>query len=96
MCFAGLGFLVDNLYDEFKRLPPLEYINIWVCVIVYLLTSNLIYGVMMGFGFAFFLFERHYSGMGAVKAVIHGCDFEGNVIRSETERRKLEHLSHSK
>ena len=31
--------------------------------------------------------------MGAVKAVIQGTDFDGYVVRSASERRRLEHLA---
>jgi sulfate permease, SulP family len=86
--FLGLSFLVEWLVDSYKALPLLDYILVWV-ILVIIATAGFLEGVATGIFIAAILFVISYSRVNAIKNILHGSIYHSNVDRPKVHRDLL-------
>jgi len=92
LIYAGLGFMVDNLYFSRQRVSKEEFAAIWAIVITNAF-AGLIYAVVVGVVLSAIIFVLTYSKLEIIKSFRRGADFESKVLRNPMESKKLRHLS---
>lgn len=78
--FVGLSFLVEWLYDAWFQLPHIDYVLVWVILIV-IGWQGFLQGVGVGIIIATILFVVNYSRTGIVKNTLTGRTYKSNVER---------------
>ena len=61
LVFAGIGFLVENLWDSRKKLKKMEISVIWIILIIFVMTEQLIIAVVFGMVWSSTSFAFHYA-----------------------------------
>ena len=89
--FAGLGFLVENLWDARQYLSKKEWVTVWIILILFLVFGLLI-AVIAGIGLAAIIFSIQYSTRTEAKAIVTGKTFHSTVVRPLVHYQKLQHL----
>jgi SulP family sulfate permease len=88
LLFFGLAFLVEWLYDAWRRLDKRDYLV--VVIIVFVMASvGVLEGIAIGLLFAVAAFVVDYSRIDVVKHVFSGEYFRSNVQRSRFQERML-------
>ncbi|HSL31379.1 MAG TPA: SulP family inorganic anion transporter [Anaerolineales bacterium] len=81
--YLGLAFLVEWLVDARKSLPLLDYLLVWV-ILVIIAAVGFLEGIIAGIFIAAILFVISYSRINAIKNVLNG-----SIYRSKVDRPKL-------
>ncbi|MDQ2690673.1 MAG: SulP family inorganic anion transporter [Chloroflexota bacterium] len=81
--YLGLAFLVEWLVDSRKSLPLLDYLLVWV-ILVIIAVIGFLEGIVAGIFIAAILFVISYSRINAVKTVL-----DGSIYHSKVDRPKL-------
>lgn len=89
--YAGFGFLWENLVLTYGVLPRMEYITVWIIMLITAL-SQLLYAVLVGVGLSFIIFVYKYGRRSAIRAVLTGSTYQSRVVRAYREQIKLQHL----
>ncbi|HET9905278.1 MAG TPA: SulP family inorganic anion transporter [Anaerolineales bacterium] len=84
--FVGLSFLVEWLYDAWFQLPRIDYVLVWVILIV-VGAVGFLEGVGTGIAIAIILFVVNYSRIGIVKDTLTGKSYQSNVERPLEQRQ---------
>lgn len=93
VCFLGLGFLTEWLYDAFFQLPRAEY-ALTVVILVLIALFGILAGVVLGLLIAVGLFVVTYSRINVVKHTLSGATARSRVTRSYAEQRMLRAQGH--
>ncbi len=89
--FVGLSFLVEWLYDAWFQLPRMDYILVWVILIV-VGGVGFLEGVSMGIAIAIILFVVNYSRIGIVKDALTGRTYQSNMERPFEQRQLIKQM----
>ena len=79
--FAGLGMLVEWVYDAWFKLPKSDYLIVLLIVVV-ASTVGFLEGVAVGVIAGIILFVVKYSRINVVKHALSGTSYQSNVERS--------------
>jgi SulP family sulfate permease len=91
VCFLGLTFLVEWLYDAFSELGRADY----AIILVILFTAGMVgflQGIAVGVLIAVLLFVINYSRTEVVRAVLSGANFMSAVDRPLWQRKLLKEV----
>ncbi|HEY2980408.1 MAG TPA: SulP family inorganic anion transporter, partial [Anaerolineales bacterium] len=88
LMFIGLSFLVEWLYDARKQLPAIDYVLIWV-ILVIIATVGFLEGIGAGIFISAILFVVNYSRINAIKNVLNGQVYRSKVDRPQVHRQIL-------
>ncbi len=83
--FVGLSFLVEWLYDAWFQLPRIDYVLVWVILIV-VGWVGFLQGVSVGIAIAIVLFVVNYSRINITKDALTGQSYQSNVERAFEQR----------
>jgi SulP family sulfate permease len=86
--FVGLSFLTEWLYDAWSQLPRIDYVLVWVILIV-IGAVGFLEGVGTGILIAIILFVVNYSRIGIVKDTLTGKSYQSNVERPFDQRQLI-------
>jgi SulP family sulfate permease len=86
---SGLSFLIEWLWDARRKLPALDYLLVWVIVVV-IATVGFLEGIGVGIAIATGMFVVSYSRIDAIKNVLSGAVHHSKVDRSPRHRRLLQ------
>ena len=89
LCFMGLAFLVEWLYDSWFRVSKLDYVMIWIIMLAIGLVGFL-EGVAIGVLVAAILFVFNYSRIEAVRHMYTRRHYPSHVTRPPAEDELLE------
>ncbi len=89
--FVGLSFLVEWLYDAWFQLPRIDYVLVWVILIV-VGAFGFLEGVGTGIAIALVLFVVNYSRIDITKDTLDGLTYQSNVERPVEQRQVLKNL----
>jgi SulP family sulfate permease len=81
--YLGLAFLVEWLVDARRTLPLLDYLLVWVILII-IAAVGFLQGIIAGIFIAAILFVISYSRLNAIKTIV-----DGSIYRSKVDRPKL-------
>ena len=81
--YLGLAFLVEWLVDARRSLPLLDYLLVWV-ILVIIAVVGFLEGIVAGIFIAAILFVISYSRVNAIKTVL-----DGSIYHSKVDRPKL-------
>jgi len=88
LLYLGLSFLVDWLVDARKALPLLDYLLVWV-ILVIIAAVGFLEGIAAGVFIAAILFVISYSRIDAIKNTLNGSIFHSKVDRPQIHRDML-------
>jgi len=88
--FIGASFLVEWLYDAWSQLPRIDYVLVWVILIVIGL-AGFLQGVGVGIAIAIILFVVNYSRINIAKDALTGKTYQSNVERAFEHRMLIKH-----
>lgn len=91
LIYAGLDFVVDNLFDSRNKLSMKEFVAVFVIVIVNAI-AGLGWSVLASVVLSTLIFAIEAAKGGCVKAVYSGVSFRSSTERSTKEMEKLDHL----
>lgn len=89
--FVGLSFLTEWLYDAWFQLPRIDYLLVWVILIVVGVVGFL-QGVTAGIVIAVVLFVVNYSRVDIVKDALTGISYQSHVDRPFEHRQLIARL----
>lgn len=81
--YLGLSFLVEWLVDSRRSLPVLDYLLVWVILII-IAAIGFLQGIIAGIFIAAILFVISYSRLNAIKTIL-----DGSIYHSKVDRPKL-------
>ncbi len=85
LLYIGLSFLVEWLVDARRALPSVDYILVWVILLI-IAGAGFLQGIAAGVAIAAVLFVITYSRVDIVKNTLHGDCFQSNVDRPRAHR----------
>ncbi len=88
VCYLGLAFLAEWLYDAWFRLARLDYAVI-VLILALIAIVGILPGVIAGLGIAVVLFVVSYSRIDVVKHMLSGASVRSRMARSHAEQELL-------
>ncbi len=88
LALLGLSFLYEWVYLARTRFPRLDYLVIWLILIV-IAAVGFLQGVGVGLLAAIALFVVNYSRVDVVKRVLSGAEYQSRVSRSVLQRWAL-------
>ena len=88
VCYLGLAFLAEWLYDSWFRLSRLDYAVI-VLILALIAIFGILPGVIVGLGIAVALFVVIYSRIDVVKHMLTGTSIKSRMTRSYPEQELL-------
>lgn len=88
VCFLGLSFLAEWLYDAWFQLPRLDYVLI-VLILLLVAFFGVLTGVVAGLAIAVVLFVVAYSRIDVVKHHLSGLTVKSRMTRSYAEQQEL-------
>jgi SulP family sulfate permease len=88
ICYLGLSFLAEWLYDAWFQLPALDY-GLVVGILTMIIAFGILPGVVVGLGIAVVRFVVTYSRIDVVKHALTGSVLRSRVSRSDAEQRWL-------
>ncbi len=80
LIFIGLSFLVEWLYDAYFKLSKLEYLLIWLILIV-IAAFGFLEGVTVGTIVASIFFVINYSRIKVARHAFTGAEYQSHVMR---------------
>lgn len=86
--FLGLEFLVEWIFNSWKKLSRSDY-AITVLILIVIATTNFLIGVGVGLVAAIILFVVNYSHINVVRHSLSGADITSNVGRCTYHQRVL-------
>jgi SulP family sulfate permease len=86
--FVGFSFLTEWLYDTWSQLPRIDYVLVWVILVV-VGAVGFLEGVGTGIAIAIVLFVVNYSRIGIVKDTLTGKSYQSNVERPFEQRQLI-------
>jgi SulP family sulfate permease len=86
--FVGLSFLTEWLYDAWFQLPRLDYLLVWVILIV-VGAVGFLEGVGAGIVIAVVLFVVNYSRIDIIKDVLTGTSYQSSTERPFEHRQLI-------
>jgi len=84
----GISFMVEWLVDSYKILPRMDYLLIWVMLII-IATVGFLEAIGAGVVIAALLFVVSYGGVSGVRGAISGANFHSQVARSRKHKQTL-------
>lgn len=88
LVYLGASFLVEWLIDSRRSLPLLDYILIWVILII-ILAAGFLQAIAVGVLVAAALFVIQYSRVSIIRNSLNGQNFHSNVDRPKAHRDLL-------
>jgi SulP family sulfate permease len=88
VCYLGLAFLAEWLYDAWFRLSRLDYAVI-ILIVVLIAVFGILPGVIAGLAVAVLLFVVIYSRVDVVKHMLTGANIRSRMTRSYAEHELL-------
>jgi SulP family sulfate permease len=85
LLYLGLSFLVDWLIDARRSLPTLDYILVWV-ILVIIASIGFLEGIVVGTFIAAILFVISYSRVDVIKNTLDGSIYHSKVDRPRLHR----------
>ncbi len=85
---VGLSFMAEWLIDYYKLLPRMDYILIWVMLII-IQVFGFLQAIGAGIVIAAILFVISYGSVSVVKGVLSGRNFHSHVERSKRNKKLL-------
>lgn len=85
LLYLGLSFLSDWLIDSYRSLPLLDYLLVWVILVV-IATVGFLEGIGLGVFIAAILFVISYSRVDAIKNTLDGSIYHSKVDRPKVHR----------
>ncbi len=89
--FVGLSFLTEWLYDAWFQLPRVDYLLVWVILIVVGMVGFL-EGVGTGIVISVVLFVVNYSRIDIVKDILTGSSYQSSTERPLEHRQLIREL----
>src|SRR5215217_1347989 len=89
--FVGLSFLMEWLYDAWFQLPRIDYMLVWVILIV-VGAFGFLEGVGTGIVIAVVLFVVNYSRIDIIKDVLTGTSYQSHTERPFEQRQLITRL----
>ena len=86
--FLGLSFMVEWLVDSYKKLPLMDYLLVWIILII-IASLGFLPGIIAGIFIAAIIFVFNYSRVDAIKNVLNGEIYHSNVDRPKVHRSIL-------
>lgn len=83
--YLGLAFLVEWLVDARRSLPALDYLLVWVILII-IAAVGFLQGIVAGIFIAAILFVISYSRINAIKTTLDGSIYHSKVDRPKQHR----------
>jgi len=84
----GISFMAEWLVDSYKTLPRMDYLLIWVMLII-IATVGFLQAIGAGVVIAALLFVVSYGGVSGVRSAISGANFHSQVARSKKHKQIL-------
>jgi len=84
----GISFMAEWLVDSYKLLPLMDYLLIWVMLII-IATVGFLQAIGAGVVIAALLFVVSYGGVSGVGSAISGVNLHSQVARSKRHKRVL-------
>jgi sulfate permease, SulP family len=88
LVYLGASFLVEWLIDSRRSLPLLDYLLIWV-ILVIILAVGFLEAIAVGVLVAAALFVIQYSRVSIIRNALNGQNFHSNVDRPKAHRDLL-------
>jgi SulP family sulfate permease len=85
LLYLGLSFLSDWLVDAYRALPMLDYLLVWVILII-IATVGFLEGIAAGVFIAAILFVISYSRINVIKTTLNGSIYHSKVDRPKVHR----------
>ena len=89
--FVGLSFLTEWLYDAWFQLPRIDYVLVWVILIV-VGAVGFLQGVGTGIGIAVVLFVVNYSRVDIIKDTLAGTSYQSSMERPFEHRQLIRQM----
>ncbi|HLF75294.1 MAG TPA: SulP family inorganic anion transporter [Anaerolineales bacterium] len=89
--FVGLSFLTEWLYDAWFQLPRIDYLLVWVILVV-VGGVGFLQGVGVGIAIAIILFVVNYSRIDIIKDSLTGESYQSNTERPSEHRQLIKRL----
>lgn len=86
--YVGLSFLVEWVIDAYGKLPKLEYLLIWLILIV-IATVGFLEGIAVGIILAAIGFVINYSRTKVTRFALSGADYQSVVMRPPAHEQLL-------
>lgn len=83
--YLGLAFLVEWLIDSRRSLPVMDYLLVWIILII-IAVIGFLQGIIAGILIAAILFVISYSRLNAIKTILNGSIYHSNVDRPKLHR----------
>ena len=85
LLYLGLSFMVEWLVDARKHLPLVDYLLLWI-ILVIIATIGFLQGIIAGVFIATIIFVISYSRINAINHTFDGEVFRSNVDRPRADR----------
>ncbi len=86
--YLGLTFLLEWLVDARRILPLVDYLLVWVIVVI-IAAIGFLQGIVAGVLIAAILFVITYSRVNIIRNILNGSAFHSNVDRPRAHRELL-------
>src|SRR6185295_11474696 len=86
--FVGLSFLTEWLYDAWFQLPRIDYVLVWVILVV-VGAVGFLAGVATGIIIAVVLFVVNYSRIDIIKDALTGTSYQSSTERPFEHRQLI-------
>ena len=86
--FLGLSFMAEWLVDAYKRLPLIDYLLVWIILVV-IAVLGFLPGIGVGIFVSAMIFVFNYSRINAIKNILTGEIYHSNVDRPKVHRDLL-------
>lgn len=90
LLYLGLTFMLEWLIDARRVLPTIDYLLVWVIVVI-IAAIGFLQGIVAGVLIAAILFVITYSRVNIIRNTLNGSAFHSNVDRPRAHRELLEH-----
>lgn len=88
LLYLGLSFMVEWLVDARKHLPIVDYLLLWIILII-IATIGFLQGILAGIFIAIIIFVINYSRINAINHTLSGDVYHSNVDRPKVHRDTL-------
>ena len=88
LVYLGLSFMVEWLIDSRRALPMMDYLLIWVILLI-ILAAGFLQAIAVGVLVAAVLFVISYSRVSIIRNTLNGQIFRSNVDRPKAHRDLL-------
>ena len=89
--FVGLSFLTEWLYDAWFQLPRIDYVLVWVILVV-VGAVGFLEGVGTGIVIAVILFVVNYSRIDIIKDALTGTSYQSSIDRPLEHRQLIKRM----